>query len=254
MLIPFTPYVSALKYESYQTVKKSEPIVRVKKSEPYEAVVKHEPVAKYKSVVKSEPAPKYESVEKLEHTSAPPSRPLTNRFPIAIAGRSSVEIQALLMTPPQILKRQIPAYTLKSIHGCGFPVITLRVYVRFPDHALWRTWQGKVVLTQRLSSGQDTRFSTTRRVSLWRAGATVCPVHPALPSRNPRRGGHTRNVRRDHAPQAVRAVRGWVVGAGELRGGPCMRTNRWPNTNRWQSPKYVVFIARARWVVLTRAV
>ncbi|KAL1943014.1 hypothetical protein VTO73DRAFT_4685 [Trametes versicolor] len=128
MLIPFTPYVSALKYESYQTVKKSKPIVRVKKSEPYEAAVKHEPVAKCKSVVKSEPAPKYESVEKLEHTSSPPSRPLTNRFPIATAGRSSVEIQALLMTPPQILKRQIPAYTLKSIHGCGFPKITLRVF------------------------------------------------------------------------------------------------------------------------------
>lgn len=145
MLIPFTPYASALKSESYQTVKKSEPAVRVKKSEPYEAVVKHQPVAKCKSVVKSEPAPKYESVEKLEHTSSPPSRPLTNRFPIATAGRSSVEIQALLMTPPQILKRQIPAYTLKSIHGCGFPEITLRVFVRFPDHSLWGKWPGDIV-------------------------------------------------------------------------------------------------------------
>ncbi|EIW58814.1 uncharacterized protein TRAVEDRAFT_47956 [Trametes versicolor FP-101664 SS1] len=111
-----------------QTVKKSEPIVRVKKSEPYEAAVKHEPVAKCKSVVKSEPAPKYESVEKLEHTSSPPSGPLTNRFPIAIAGRSLVDISSLLTTPPHILKKQIPAYTLKSIHGCGFSVITLRVY------------------------------------------------------------------------------------------------------------------------------
>lgn len=157
MLIPFTPYVSALKYESYQTVKKSEPIVRVKKSEPYEAVVKHEPVVKHelvvkhepvakcKSVAKSERAVKYELVAKPEHTSSPPPGPPTNRFPIAIAGRCSVDIGSLLTTPPHILKKQIPAYTLRSIHGCGFSVITLSVYVRLPDRALWRMRPGDIV-------------------------------------------------------------------------------------------------------------
>lgn len=40
-----------------------------------------------------------------------------------------------------------------------------------------------------------------------------------------------------------RAARGLRVG-----------TKQWPSTNRWQSPRYVVFVARARWGVLTRAV
>lgn len=124
MLIPFTPYASAVKSEPYKTVKKAEPYARVMKSEP------HEPVLKYEPEVKCEPVVKYEPAAKLEHICSPPSRPFANRFPIAIAGRSSVAIQTLLATPPNILKKQVPAFMRNSIHACGFPVITLHIYVR----------------------------------------------------------------------------------------------------------------------------
>ncbi len=124
MRIPFTPYVQTIKAEPHAPVVKPESYLRVK-SEPLESAIKLE---RYERATKSEP---YESM-KFEHTPSPPLPSFIKCFPICYENKTSIEMDALLLSSGRQVLKGIPSLDATTIQACGFSEIKLSIFVRPP--------------------------------------------------------------------------------------------------------------------------
>ncbi|OJT08598.1 hypothetical protein TRAPUB_525 [Trametes pubescens] len=120
MRIPFTPYVQTIKAEPHAPVVKPESYLRVK-SEPLESAIKLE---RYERATKSEP---YESM-KFEHTPSPPLPSFIKCFPICYENKTSIEMDALLLSSGRQVLKGIPSLDATTIQACGFSEIKLSIF------------------------------------------------------------------------------------------------------------------------------